>query len=40
VAVSPLSKAKVVPDVVIVSGTPEQVYWLIPAAITSASAAE
>ena len=34
VAVSPLSKAKVVPDVVIVSGTPEQVYWLIPAAIT------
>ena len=34
VAVSPLSKAKLKPDVVIVTGTPEQVYWIIPAATT------
>jgi len=34
VAVSPLSKARVMPDVVVVTGTPEQVYWLIPAATT------
>lgn len=34
VAVSPLSKAKLIPDVVIITGTPEQVYWLIPAAST------
>ncbi len=34
VAVSPLSKAKVTPDVVVITGTPEQVYWLIPAATT------
>jgi uncharacterized protein (DUF169 family) len=34
VAVSPLSKAKLKPDVVVVTGTPEQVYWIIPAATT------
>jgi uncharacterized protein (DUF169 family) len=34
VAVSPLSKAKVMPDVVVIIGTPEQIYWLIPAATT------
>lgn len=34
VAVSPLSKAKIEPDVVVVTGTPEQVFWLIPAATT------
>lgn len=34
IAVSPLSKAKVKPDVVVVTGTPEQVYWIIPAATT------
>jgi len=34
IAVSPLSKAKVTPDVVVVTGTPEQVYWLLPAAST------
>ncbi|MDW5561580.1 MAG: DUF169 domain-containing protein [Methanomassiliicoccus sp.] len=33
-AVAPLSKAKLKPDVVIVSGMPEQVFWLIPAAST------
>ena len=32
--VSPLSKALIVPDVVIVTGTPEQVYWIVPAATT------
>ncbi len=32
--VSPLSKAKVKPDVVVVTGTPEQMFWLIPAAST------
>ncbi len=34
VALSPLSKAKIRPDVVVVTGTPEQVYWLLPAATT------
>ncbi len=34
IALSPLSKAKLKPDVVIVTGTPEQVYWIIPAATT------
>lgn len=34
VALSPLSKARIKPDVVVVTGTPEQVYWLIPAATT------
>lgn len=33
-AVAPLSKAKLRPDVVVVSGMPEQVFWLIPAAST------
>lgn len=33
-AVAPLSKAKLKPDVVVVTGTPEQVFWLIPAAST------
>jgi uncharacterized protein (DUF169 family) len=33
-AVAPLSKAKMKPDVVVVTGTPEQVFWLIPAAST------
>jgi uncharacterized protein (DUF169 family) len=32
--VSPLSKATVKPDVVIVVGIPEQVFWIIPAAQT------
>jgi uncharacterized protein (DUF169 family) len=32
--VSPLSKAMVKPDVVIVVGVPEQVFWIIPAAQT------
>ncbi len=32
VAVSPLSKAKLKPDVVVITGTPEQVYWIIPVA--------
>jgi len=31
-AVSPLSKAEIPPDVVIVTGTPEQLYWLVPVA--------
>ncbi len=31
-AVAPLSKAKVKPDVVVVTGTPEQMYWLLPVA--------
>ncbi len=31
-AVSPLSKAKVEPDVVVVTGTPEQMYWILPVA--------
>ncbi len=30
-AVSPLKDAKLEPDVVVLSGLPEQVYWLIPA---------
>jgi uncharacterized protein (DUF169 family) len=34
VAVSPLSKAKIEPDVVVIIGTPEQVYWVLPAATT------
>lgn len=33
-AVAPLSKAKLRPDVVVVTGTPEQVFWLVPAATT------
>jgi uncharacterized protein (DUF169 family) len=32
--VCPLSKAVAEPDVIIVTGTPEQVYWLLPAAAT------
>jgi uncharacterized protein (DUF169 family) len=31
-AVSPLSKTEIPPDVVIVTGTPEQMYWLLPVA--------
>lgn len=31
---SPLSKAKVLPDVVIIVGMPEQIYWLMPVAAT------
>ncbi len=34
IAVSPLSKARIKPDVVVVTGTPEQVFWLLPAATT------
>jgi uncharacterized protein (DUF169 family) len=34
IALAPLSKAKMKPDVVVVTGTPEQVFWLIPAAST------
>ena len=30
--VCPLSKVKVAPDVIVITGTPEQVYWLLPAA--------
>ena len=33
-AVSPLSKAQIEPDVVVVTGTPEQMYWLLPVAAT------
>ncbi len=33
-AVAPLSKAKLKPDVVVVTGTPEQLFWIIPAATT------
>ncbi|MBI0584540.1 MAG: DUF169 domain-containing protein [Methanomassiliicoccus sp.] len=33
-AVAPLSKAKLEPDVVVVTGTPEQMFWLLPAAST------
>jgi uncharacterized protein (DUF169 family) len=33
-AVAPLSKTRMKPDVVIITGTPEQVFWLIPAAST------
>jgi len=33
-ALSPLSKTKIDPDVVVITGTPEQVFWLIPAATT------
>ncbi len=33
-AVSALSRASLSPDVVIVTGTPEQVYWILPAATT------
>jgi uncharacterized protein (DUF169 family) len=33
-AVAPLSKAKLKPDVVVITGTPEQVFWLLPAAST------
>ncbi len=32
--VCPLSKVKVDPDVIVVVGTPEQLYWLMPAAAT------
>jgi uncharacterized protein (DUF169 family) len=31
---SPLSKARVEPDVVVIVGTPEQIYWLMPVAVT------
>ena len=31
-AISPLSKAELAPDVVVVTGTPEQMYWLLPVA--------
>lgn len=31
-AISPLSKTDLPPDVVIVTGTPEQMYWLLPVA--------
>jgi uncharacterized protein (DUF169 family) len=31
---SPLSKARVEPDVVVVVGVPEQIYWLMPVAAT------
>jgi len=31
-AVSPLSKTDLPPDVVVVTGTPEQMYWLLPVA--------
>lgn len=34
IAVAPLSKATVEPDVIVVTGTPEQVYWMIPVAQT------
>lgn len=33
-AVAPLSKATLKPDVVVITGTPEQVFWLLPAAST------
>jgi uncharacterized protein (DUF169 family) len=33
-ALAPLSKATLEPDVVVVVGIPEQVYWIIPAAST------
>lgn len=33
-ALSPLSKATLEPDVVVITGTPEQVFWLVPAAST------
>ncbi|HUL38884.1 MAG TPA: DUF169 domain-containing protein [Methanomassiliicoccales archaeon] len=33
-ALAPLSKATLDPDVVVVVGVPEQVYWIIPAAST------
>lgn len=32
--VCPLSKANIAPDVIVVTGTPEQIYWLLPAAAT------
>lgn len=32
--VCPLSKMKMEPDVIVVIGTPEQLYWLMPAAAT------
>jgi uncharacterized protein (DUF169 family) len=31
-AVSPLSKTELPPDVIVVTGTPEQMYWLLPVA--------
>jgi len=33
-AVAPLSKATLEPDVVVITGLPEQVFWLLPAATT------
>lgn len=33
-AVSPLSKATIAPDVVVVVGMPEQIFWIAPAAST------
>lgn len=32
--VCPLSKVKCPPDVIVVTGVPEQIYWLLPAAAT------
>ncbi len=32
--VCPLSKVKIDPDVIVVTGTPEQLYWLMPAVAT------
>jgi uncharacterized protein (DUF169 family) len=34
IAVAPRSKATLKPDVVVITGTPEQVFWLLPAAST------
>jgi uncharacterized protein (DUF169 family) len=33
-AVSPLSKATIKPDVVVITATPEQAFWIVPAAAT------
>ena len=33
-ALAPLSGAKLKPDVIVITGTPEQVFWLLPAATT------
>ncbi len=33
-AIAPLSKTKLKPDVVVVTGLPEQMFWLLPAAST------
>lgn len=34
VALSPLRDAKIEPDVVVITGKPEQIFWLVPAATT------